>query len=45
MGTQAMLVQVHGSSSDVGTFAIQIAKYYGGSGFVTTSPISLSSNA
>ena len=33
--------QVNGSLSGVGTFAIQIAKYYEASVFVTTSPISL----
>ena len=33
--------QVHESLSGVGTFAIQIAKYYEASVFVTTSPISL----
>ena len=33
--------QVHGSSSGVGTFAIQIAKYNVASVFVTANPISL----
>nr|POF26526.1 hypothetical protein CFP56_65621 [Quercus suber] len=39
--TEGVSREVHGSSSGVGTFAIQIAKYHGASVFVIASPISL----